>query len=195
MVRVLQLGLLVVALVGLPACFGRIEGTSTAHTLPFHDSEANVRDYSRASVKPPEPLTVQSTVTFVGFVGYYPLPVGMSASDPAYNAATNWSPIKIEPAPEVALKLWFERTIHGGGGPRRIVQAVVTDFQWYMLGFVVNGGRIATQVVVTDENGGVVYSGTHVTRARVPFVDALFRAHTRDWLKDKKFLAALQGGR
>ena len=195
MVKMLQLGLLVMAVVGSAACFGRIEGTSTAHTLPFHDSEANVRDYSRASVKPPDPLVVPATVTFVGFIGYYPLPVGMAASDPAFNAATNWSPITIEPAPEVSLKLWFERTIRGSGGPQRVVQAVVTDFQWYMLGFVVNGGRIATQVVVTDENGAVMYSGTHVTRERVPFVDALFRAHTRDWLKDKKFVAALQGSR
>lgn len=195
MVSALHRVLLATAVVvGSAACFGRIEGTSTTHTLPFHESEATLRDYSRASVKPPESISVQAAVTFEKFIGYYPLPIGMFATDPAYNAATNWAPITIQPSPEEALRRWFERVIRGGAGPRRVVQAVVTDFQWYMLGYVVNGGRITTQLVVTDEKGLVVYSATHVTRARVPFVDALFRAHMRDWLEDEKFVASLRGG-
>jgi hypothetical protein len=63
-----------------------------------------------------------------------------------------------------------------------------------MLGFAANAGRIATQLVVTDATGAVVYRGAHVTRAKVAFVDALFRAHVREWLADPALVAALNGG-
>ena len=46
----------------------------------------------------------------------------------------------------------------------------------------------------TQPAGAIVYRGAHVTRARVPFVDALFRVHVRAWLEDPAFVAALNGG-
>jgi hypothetical protein len=49
-------------------------------------------------------------------------------------------------------------------------------------------------VTISDASGGVVFSGRHTTAVRVPFVDALFRAHVGTWLADPAFVAALNGG-
>ena len=185
---------LLVFAIAATGCFGRIESTSSVLTLPFHEHQDTMADYPAASAQVPTALNVSTTVTFAPFIPYYPLPVGFAAADPAFNEAGKWAPITIEPTPEEALRKWFERTVHGGAGPHRVIRAVVTDFQWYMVGFKLNAGRIATQLVVTDDQGAVLYSGTQMTRARVAFVDGLFRAHLRTWLADPKLVAALQGG-
>ena len=180
--------------VAASGCLGRIESTSSIRTLPFHEHQETMSEYPAVSSQPPPALSVSTTVTFEPFIAYYPLPVGFAATDPAYNEAGTWAPITIEPTPEEALRRWFERNVHGGVGPRRVVRAVVTDFQWYMIGFKLNAGRIVSQLVVTDDQGVVLYSGTQLTRARVAFVDGLFRAHLRAWLSDPKLVAVLQGG-
>ncbi len=139
-------------------------------------------------------MTVAADVAFAPFVGYYPSPIGFFIKDAAYNEADAWAPISLRPSPEDALTQWFARAVTPtpGGAPRR-VHAVVTDFEWYMVGVGANAGRVATSLVVTDASGEVVYGGQHVTEARVPFADALLRAHVREWLTDAAFVAALGG--
>lgn len=191
--RCAPLALLAVLAVG-GGCVGRVEHAGSNRTLPFHAHEDVLAGYPRAAVTAPAPVAVGASLRFEPFVAYYPLPIGLAVKPAAFNTASSWAPIQIDPAPELALQRWLERTVVTGAGPARVVRAVVTDFQWYMLGFAANAGRIATEVVVTDDAGAIVYRGTHVTAARVPFVDALFRVHVRDWLADRAFVAALGGG-
>jgi hypothetical protein len=185
---------LLATLVVVSACLGRVEQAGTNRTLPFHVHQDELAGYRTAAVAPPSAVTVASAVRFEPFIAYYPLPIGLAVQPAAYNGTTRWAPIVIEPAPEHALQAWFERSLVGGSGAPRTVHAVVTDFQWYMLGVRANAGRIATQITVTDEHGAPLYQAVHVTEARVAFVDALFRAHVRDWLADAKLVAALNGG-
>lgn len=184
-----------VALIALAAgCLGRVEVAGSNRTLPFHAHEDALAAYPRADVAAPTPIAATARLRFAPFVAYYPLPVGLAIKPAAFNSATSWAPIEIAPEPAEALRRWFATTVTSGDGDERVVEAVVTDFEWYMLGFSANAGRIATQVVVTDAAGAIVYRGAHVTRARVPFVDALFRVHVRAWLEDPAFVAALNGG-
>lgn len=195
--RALVRALAVVLAIAPAACLGRVETAGSTRTLPFHVHQDRLARFPRlagAALAAPAPVTVGAQVELAPFVAYYPLPVGLAVRPPAYNEATKWAPIELSMPAEEALRQWFARGLHGGSGPRRTVRAVVTDFQWYMLGAAASGGRIATRVVVTDEAGAIVYTGDHVTEARVPFVDALFRAHLKAWLGDRALVAALDGG-
>ncbi|HVK85784.1 MAG TPA: hypothetical protein VM513_16810 [Kofleriaceae bacterium] len=184
----------VVILAALTGCLGRVERAEAPRGLPFHTRQDSLEEFPRASVEAPAAVGVATQVQFEPFVDYYPLPVGVFRQDASLGGVSRWATITVAPSAGTTLQQWFARAVTSGSGSPRTVRGVVTQFEWHALGYTLSAGRIATEIVVTDGDGAVQYRATRVTRARVPFVDALFRTHVREWLGDPAFVAALQGG-
>jgi hypothetical protein len=188
--RLLPLGLLLGA-----GCFGRIEVTDSALTLPFHASIETLESLPRASIAPAAAVVVPATVTFRDVVGYYAKPIGFFLQDASFSESRVWAQIEATPTPEQALHGWLSRSVSSsGGGPELSVQVVITHLEWHMLDVRTNAGRVATTLSVTDPRGAVRFVGQRVTAGRVPFLDALLRTHVREWLADEALMTALGAG-
>jgi hypothetical protein len=187
--------LFVTVMAGLSTgCLGEIETTESVRTLPYHLSLEELAALPPRPLTPPTARAVAGRVELGPIVGYYPLPIGLFVSDPAYNQASAWAPVTTSPTPEDALAGWLGRAIRPNEtGPTRRVTGVVTHIEWSMLGIDANAGRIVSTLVVADERGAVRFSASRETAARVPFLDALLRAHVNDWLADRAFVEALGG--
>lgn len=174
-------------------CLGRVETIDPARTLSFHATEETLDALPTAPYDRAPPKAVQAAVSVATFVPYYAEPVGFFKTDPAFNEVTTWAPIAIRPSPEEALRESFARGLTPGTGEALTVRGVITHFEWHMLGVQGNAGRIATELVVTDERGAVRFRGRKITALHVPFVDVLFRHHVREWLADPGLSEALGG--
>jgi hypothetical protein len=174
-------------------CLGRVETVEPLRTLPFHASEETLEDLPAAPYDRAPPIAVAAAVSVATFVPYYAEPVGFFKTDPAFNEVASWAPIVIRPGPEEALRESFARGLSVGTGEALSVRGVITHFEWHMLGVRGNAGRIATELVVSDARGAVVFRGRKITAIRVPFVDILFRHHVREWLADPALISALGG--
>lgn len=174
-------------------CLGRVETIDPARTLSFHATEETLEALPTAPYDRAPPRAVAAAVSVATFVPYYAEPVGFFKTDPAFNEVASWAPITLRPTPEEALRESFARGLTPGTGEALTVRGVITHFEWHMLGVHGNAGRIATELVVTDDRGVVRYRGMKVTAIRVPFVDILFRHHVREWLADPALVTALGG--
>lgn len=185
---------LVLAAAGSAACLGRVERAQPITTLPYHAPASVFEELPDPTPVEKPSFTTPLQVRFSPLVAYYPLPTGLAVGDSALASAYQFDPVVVAPAPELAIRSAFESAIKAGAGEGRVVQGVVTDFQWYMLGFRKNAGRVATTMTIQDPSGKVVFSGQRVTTLRGIEVDDLLHAHVRDWLSDTAFASALKGG-
>lgn len=188
-----SLGLALMTVTMWSGCLGIVETADSSRTLPYHSS---VEELSSLPIRPMTPPSLRQVgrVEVGAITGYYPLPIGLFVSHAPFNESSGWASITASPGAEEALAGWFGRSLKtGDAGPVRRITGVITHLEWMMLGVHANAGRIVSTLSIVDEGGGVVFSGTRETAARVPFLDALLRVHVDEWLSDPAFVRALGG--